>query len=691
MLFVPHFRANSGKIIELCFLSVQMGNAGQKMFSKGKTMKFFKQKYSLMFCICLIFLTSICQAKDYKINSPNMKIEVNIRVEKTVTYSVCVNSMSVLSDSPISMKTLNHGVLCIEPAIESVKTRTIDEKIYPTVREKTQVIADQFTEINISFKGNYGLIFRAYNDGVAYRFYTNLNGKVTIVSEQVAFNFANNYSGYFQSEDNFISHQEGVYKYRKLSSISANEMCFLPVLVDISSGPKLLITEADLYDYPGLWLKGDKCNGLQGKFPHYVLKEEMKNDRDPVITERADYIAITKGKRKFPWRVLLIAEKDGDLIESQLVYKLSQPLQLEDTSWIRPGKVAWDWYNANNLYGVDFRAGINTETYKYYIDFASKYGIEYVILDEGWYVLGDLLKTSKGMDIKQLVDYAKQKNVGIILWVIWKTLDDQLEEALDQFEKWGVVGIKVDFMQTDDQKMVNYYYKIAREAAERRLLVDYHGCFKPTGLRRAYPNVITREGVTGLESNKWKDTATPEHNVTMPFIRMVAGPIDYTPGSMVNAQKKNFNYVFDRPVSQGTRCHQLAMFVIYESPLQMLADSPSQYLREPECMEFLSKVPTVWDDTRVLDAKIGDYIAIARKSGNDWYLGVMTDWSPRDLTIDFSFLDSGKYEIVFYRDGINADRYASDYKKEKRTITNKDRIKITLAPGGGWAAQLRRK
>jgi len=351
--------------------------------------------------------------------------------------------------------------------------------------------------------------------------------------------------------------------------------------------------------------------------------------------------------------------------------------------------VAWDWWNANNIYGVDFRAGVNTLTYKYYIDFAARYGIEYIILDEGWYPLGNLLVNAPDMDVDELFRYGKEKGVGIVLWVTWKTLEDQLEPALERFTKWGAAGIKVDFMQRDDQWMVNYYEKVAREAAKRHMLVDFHGAYKPTGLIRTYPNVITSEGVKGLENSKWSKDVTPEHDVTLPFIRMLAGPMDYTPGAMLNAQDKDFAASFNRPMSQGTRCHQLAMYVVYESPLQMLADNPSNYLREPECMEFLAGVPAVWDQTKALDAKVGDYVLVARRHGKDWYVGAMTDWTARTLTADLSFLGAGSYEAQIYQDGVNADRYAGDYKKTTRTVTAKDKIEVKLAPGGGWAARLR--
>jgi alpha-glucosidase len=386
--------------------------------------------------------------------------------------------------------------------------------------------------------------------------------------------------------------------------------------------------------------------------------------------------------------VLVIAEDDGDLIESEMVYKLSPENRIKDPSWIRPGKVAWDWWNANNIFGVDFRAGINTETYKYYIDFASRYGIEYIILDEGWSDTTDLFQVNPDIDLDELLEHARRKNVGVILWVVWKTLDDQLDEALDRFAEWGIKGIKVDFMQRDDQWMVNYYWKVAEAAARRKLLVDFHGSYKPAGLRRAYPNVLTREGVRGLEHVKWSEHPTPEHNLLLPFIRMLAGPMDYTPGAMINAQKNNFNAVFTRPMSLGTRCHQLAMYVVFESPLQMLADSPSHYLREEACVGFLAVVPTVWDETRVLDAKVGDYVLIARKSGEEWYVGAMTDWSPRELTMDLSFLPEGDFTMEFFQDGPNADRYASDFEQGRKAVSRDSKIRIRLAPGGGWAARI---
>ena len=627
--------------------------------------------------------------QEFKLFSPDKNISILITLDDKISYSVAHNDTAILTPSPISMTIDKTIVLGATPNLVNTKSRTVNKKIKPTVPEKRKTIIDNFNEIKLNFTNKYSLTFRAYNDGVAYRFTTGFNKEITVTTEEVTFNFAKNHLIYYPTETSFQTHMERLYETIKLNDIPAKKMGSIPALLEIENGLKVAITEADLEDYAGMFIRGSSNNSLHGIFPAVALAEEVKiKERNIIVTKRADYIAKTKGKRTFPWRTLIIAESDAELLDNQLVFKLAKPLQLKDTSWIKPGKVAWDWWNANNIYGVDFRAGVNTETYKYYIDFASKYGIEYIILDEGWYVLGDLMDIVPEMDIEELFRYAKEKNVGIIPWVVWKTLDKQLDEAMDQFEKWGAVGIKVDFMQRDDQAIVNYYHKIAREAAKRHMLVDFHGSYKPCGLRRAWPNAITREGVKGLENCKWGKDITPEHDLTIPFIRMLAGPMDFTPGAMNNTQQERFEPIFTRPMSQGTRCHQLAMFVIYESPLQMLCDSPSNYLREPECMEFLSAVPAIWDETIVLDAKIADYAMIARQSGNDWYVGAMTDGTAREMTVDLSFLPAGQHTITIFQDGINADNYASDYKKIVKKVSNNDKLKIKLAPGGGFVARI---
>lgn len=642
--------------------------------------------YGLCILLSLFIQPLAADGQTFGIESPGKDIYVLINTKDSLSARVFFRNSFLMEVSDLLMHIRGVGDIGRGAVVDGHLAMTIDTAFIPVVRQKSERITDRYNELAIRFRGGYSVIFRVYDNGFAYRFNTRLDGEITVEDERCRMIFPDQSHLYFPEEKSFFSHNERAYLYLPLDSIVPGRFCSLPALVESPGGTKILLTESSLEDYPGMWLTGNGDHTLRPIFPAYPEKTEQTRDRDVKVVERLDYIAKTVGTRDFPWRILMIATKDGDLIINQLPWLLSSPCRIKDPSWIRPGKVAWDWWNDNNIYGVDFKSGINTTTYKYYIDFASAHGIEYVILDEGWYRLGDLLDVNPEINVEELVNYGKTKNVGIILWVIWKTLDDQLKEALDQFEAWGVKGIKVDFMQRDDQPMVEYYWKIAREAASRKLLVDFHGAYKPSGLNRAWPNVLTGEGVRGLEWNKWSDVITPEHDVTLPFIRMAAGPMDYTPGAMLNAQQEQFHPVFDRPMSQGTRCHQLAMYVVFESPLQMLADSPSNYLKEGQCMEFLSEVPAVWDETVVLDAKVGDYVIVARRSGAQWYLGGMTDWSPREFTIDLSFLSGETFEYDLYQDGMNSDRFAGDYTKTTGRISSHDRLTVRMSPGGGVAA-----
>ncbi|NPE28317.1 glycoside hydrolase family 97 protein [Methanococcoides sp. SA1] len=632
--------------------------------------------------IVLLFIISSLFGNTITLNSPDELLRINVKIDDIITYSVTSENSAVLEPSRISMETSieSYGV---KPVLLNHKTIEVDDEIFPVVKEKTKVIHDHYNQLSLEFE-KFDLQFRAYNDGAAYRIITKENDEQTIIDETIEYNFSENYNIWFPEEESIYSHQEREYKYIKLNEIG-EKFCSIPTLVDVDGNIKVFISESDLMDYPGFFLTGNG-NGMKAIFPNYPKVTKQTSDRDVKVTEYENYLAKTEGNRTFPWRLMIIGD-DKTIAESQLVYQLAGECQLENTDWIKPGKVAWDWWNALNITGVDFESGVNTATYKYYMDFAAKYGIEYIILDEGWYYLKDLMKINPEIDMEELADYSKKTNVGLILWTTWKALDDKLEEALDQFEKWDIKGIKVDFMQRDDQWMVQYYEKIAKEAAKRKLLVDFHGSYKPAGLRRVYPNVITREGVRGLEQSKWCDWASPDQALVLPFTRNVAGPMDYTPGGMRNATKENFKDVFTKPMTQGTRCHQLAMYIIYESPLQMLADNPSHYYAEPECMEFLSVVPSVWDDTKVVEAKVGDYIVTARQSGKEYYLGAMTDWESRDFEVKLDFLGKGKYNAVIYQDGINADKNAEDFKQIKQVVKAKDALKIHLAPGGGFAAR----
>ncbi|GIU26064.1 glycoside hydrolase family 97 protein [Shewanella sp. MBTL60-007] len=634
----------------------------------------------------------------YTLTSPSgeLRLTVSDPEEKGVRYSLTVLGKSVLKESVADIVLQGMRLHLSEAKVIDAKRLTVNRELAPHVQQKSKRVQEHYNQLTLRFDNQLALTFRLFDQGMAYRFTTEQDGGLVVNSETVSLNFDGDHRLLFPEETSFISHNERLYLPKRLSEIGAEQFASLPLLVNVDD-IKLVITETGLRDYPGLWLEGNDKQGLNARFPAVVLKSELKqdSDRNEHIIQRADYIAsreaisTSSASALFPWRVFAIAQNDAELLTNELSYLLADELAI-DASWVKPGQVAWDWWNANNVFGVDFNAGINTQTYKYYIDFAAKYGIEYIVLDEGWHHLDSVLNVVDEIDVEEIIAYGKSKKVNVILWVIWKTLDNELEVALDRFEQWGAAGIKVDFMQRDDQAMVNYYWKIAKLAAQRKLLVDFHGSYKPAGLRRAYPNVITREGVRGLEHNKWADYITAEHNLTLPFIRQLAGPMDYTPGAMVNAQPENFDINFNRPMSKTTRAHQLAMYVVFESPLQMLADTPSHYLREHESTEFITSVPTVWDETQVLSAKISDHIIIARRSGKQWFIGVMGNSKAREFTLDLSFLgsDNTQYQMYSIADGANAHRYASDYSVKREAVTAQSQIKIQLAPSGGWAARL---
>lgn len=627
-----------------------------------------------------------------RLASPDGVIAVEVRVTDRIRYDVAVDGTTVMKDATMALA-IDAARFGEAPKVRAATTATHDGMLHPVVRQKAAELREHYNELRLELEGGAAVTFRAYDEGVAYRWETTLPGdKVTVRGEDVMLKFADNYFVHYPEEESFFSHNERFFTLRALGDLAAKNLASIPAIVD-AHGVKLAICDADVDDYPGLWLQGTSGSALAGTFPPYALEEKLdpKSDRDLRVTKTADYLAVTKGTRTFPWRVIGVARKDAQMLANPLVWLLAKPTTLTDTAWIKPGKVAWDWWNANNFAGVDFKAGVNTATYKAYIDFAAEHGLDYVILDEGWYALGDVLSVVPEVDVPALASYGQEKKVGLILWVVAKSLEDKLDAALDQFAAWGVKGIKVDFMQRDDQRMMNFYARVSAAAAQRKMLVDFHGAIRPALLTRTWPNLISTEGVRGNEWNKWSDHITPTHTATLPFTRMFVGPMDFTPGGMRNETEKWFSKNNDRPMTQGTRCRQLAMYVVYESPLQMLADSPTNYRREPECMAFLSAVPTEWDETRPLDGRIGEFVVVARRNGEAWWVGAMTDWTARDLTIDLSFLPEGNFVLEAWQDGINADRWAEDFKQVKQTVTRATKLTVHLAPGGGWAARLRKE
>lgn len=634
--------------------------------------------------LCLMMAWgSLAFAENYTVNSPDSRITVNVETGTNTTYSVTFNGKVILNPSPISMTFDNGTVIGRNMEVKKVERFTQNQVLKPVVRQKSEQIIDHYNEMVLD-ADRYKLYFRVYNDGLAYRFHTDFPGSLKVLNEEVTYCFPEDYNTLFPEERSMLSAQQPLFKPMKLSEIGTDRFCSTPILIKVDENARIFISESDLESYPGMFLRKQGENELAGKFAAVSLEDYKTDDRQIFPTKRADYIARVNGTRYYPWRAMIVAENDANLITNQLIYKLA-PEAAGDYSWVRPGKIAWDWYNALILTGVDFKCGINNDTYKYYIDFASKYGIEYVVIDDGWSEAWDVTKTIPEINMEELVAYGKKKNVDLILWVSWAPFREKIDEAFDKFSQWGIKGIKMDFMNRDDQEMVDFYYEVAKKAAARKMLVDFHGAYKPTGWLRTFPHVLTSEGVAGLENHKWGSFVTPKHNVTLPFTRMVAGPMDYTPGAMINFHEKDHKIWFNLPASVGTRCHQLGMYVVYESPLQMLADSPSNYYREPVCMEFLSQVPVVWDETRVLKASVGEYVVVARRHGDTWYIGGMAGEKGQKFEIDLDFIKGNK-TLTYWEDGVNVDMNANDVARRVQKVKQGDRITITMYDGGGYAA-----
>ena len=651
----------------------------------------------------LIAIGAMAAPKTYDLVSPDGRLKVEIKTGNGICYTLQHDSDVLLEDSYLGLY-LTDGTSFGENAKVTGTSRRSVCEIYKTVLYKKAEVEDSFNELTLKFK-NFNLVFRAYDDGMAYRFVSRMKKPFTVKDELASFNFAedwNMWAAYVCQhtetlESQYYNSFENQYSYTPVSEWNKDRMAFLPLMVDGPHGKKIVITEADLMNYPGMYLyNGDGGSDIAARFAGYPdeVKQGGHNNLQMEVQSRKPFIAECGAAEVFPWRIIAVSENDLQMADNDMVYRLATPADPEaDWSWVKPGKVAWDWWNAWNIRGVDFVSGINNDTYKYYIDFASAKGIEYVILDEGWSVNGaaDLFQVVPEIDLEMLVAYAAERNVGLILWAGYWAFDRDMEKVCEHYSKMGIKGFKIDFMDRDDQYMVDFHRRAAGTAAKYHMMVDFHGTYKPTGLHRTYPNVVNYEGVHGLEQMKWSPASVDQvtYDVTVPYIRMMAGPMDYTQGAMRNATRSNYRPVNDEPMSQGTRCRQLAEYVIFDSPLNMLCDSPSNYMKETECLEFMAEIPTVWDETRGLSGKVGEYIAMARRSGDTWYVGGLTDWNARELTIDLSFLPEGDHEVVIFRDGANAYRAASDYKKETIKLPADGKLTVHMAPGGGFAAVIR--
>ena len=668
-------------------------------------------------CLMCIGMTAhaFSMKRDWSIESPDKTVQVDIhrlgnysldwQIRYKGTEVLKPSNINILLDGTMDVST--KGGIGKESKREQVRSQ------FETPFYKKSVVKDEYNSLTISFKNGISLEFRVYNDGAAYRFIINRKKASEVTSEQAEFCFADDYQAFIpyvndnRGGERYCYSFESYYDEQPLSKMYSDSLAITPLAVCLPGGIKAIVMDAGVENYPGMFLKkGNRDNTLQAEFAPYPLEQEIGGfDRlNLVPTRRADYIAKLEGGSALPWRAVVITERDADILNCDMAQRLAPKCRIKDTSWIHPGKVAWDWWNNTNVYGVDFKSGMNTDTYLYYIDFAAKNHIEYIIIDEGWSGKESLTENlNPEIDLQRLIAHGKEKGVGIILWSSWRNLigsnplnDISVTDAvMKRYADMGIKGFKVDFFDRDDQQVIASAYKIAESAAKYHLYLDYHG-LKPFGIQRAYPNIFNFEGVKGLENSKWEPRTgngplhnQPRYDVTAPYLRMLAGPMDYTPGAMSNAMKDSFFGNNNHPMSQGTRVHQMAMYTVFEAPLQMMADSPTKYMQNQECTDFIAQVPTTFDETKALDGRLGEYIVIARRKGTTWYVAAMTDWTPRDLAIDLSFLGTGKHQAEIFADGINAMKEASDYKRSQQTVTSTDRLNIHLSSGGGWTAIIR--
>ena len=640
------------------------------------------------------------------VTSPDGKLKVCAESGNGLKWSVDYNGIAVIEPSAVGI-TIG-GKEVIAGKASSSKVKSVD-KTYDVFYAKRKVIRDSYNTVTLSFKSGAKVELRAYDGFAAYRILPGVKKNATVDAETVELRFPSDCEAFVpyvndnRGGERWCYSFESYYDEQCLSQMFRDSLAITPLAVTVPAVGRAVVMDAGVENYPGMMLVKGEGNSLRGQFAPYPTESEIGGYArlNLVPTKRADYIArISKGQ-SLPWRVVVVAKNDAEIMNSDVAQLLAPECRISDTSWIKPGKVAWDWWNNTNITGVDFKSGMNTPTYKYYIDFAAKNNLEYIIIDEGWSG-GESLTDglNPDIDLEKLIAYGQRRGVGIILWSSWRNLigsnpqnDMALTDAvMKRYADMGIKGFKVDFFDRDDQEVIVSAYKIAESAARHHLLLDYHG-LKPSGIQRAYPNILNFEGVKGLENSKWEPRVgdgplhnQPRYDVTIPFLRMLTGPMDYTPGAMENARRDNFFGNNDHPMSQGTRVHQMAMYATFEAPLQMLADSPTKYEREQECTDFIVRIPTVYDETVVIDGRMGEYTVVARRKGETWYVAAMTDWTARNLTIDLSFLGEGTYHADIFADGVNAEKEATDYKHTKQDVNAGDKLDVHLASGGGWTA-----
>lgn len=648
---------------------------------------------TLALIVAVAILSVYAAAREIAVVSPDTRLKATLTVGKDLVLTVADGRSPLVTISPLRLHIREGSPFVAAPRVQDVTRRSMDTILIPVVREKMAQLHDHYNEATVGFEGGYAVTVRVYNEGVAYRIGTSLGHDILIDHEPLTLRFPEGTSTIAQYNDGFWSAYETPYRTHSVEKMPADSVLNLPMLAQLKDGHRIVVTEAQITSYPGLWLKHAGNGTLASTFPCYPTARLEGKDlyRRGMVTDRAKEIARTSGSRWFPWRVLCIARDDAGLLTNTMVYLLGEPSRLADPSWIRPGMVTLDWWGRRNMFGVDFTGGVNTPTVKAFIDFAARYGVRYVLLDEGWSPDEDLLRVSAGLDMAEVLTYARSKNVEILLWAVWSTLERQWDAAFEQFSRWGIAGIKIDFMNSDDQQMVEFYHRCAEETSKRKMLVLFHGAYKPDGLQRTWPNAPVREGLIEFEQNGVNQDDSPWYHTVLPFIRMVAGAADYLPGTVRNATPREFRMIPDRPMGQGTRAHTTAMCVILECPLRMLPDSPSDYIAEDAFTRFMTAIPVEWDEERVLTAKIGEVVAVARRHGNEWFIGAVTNGEERDLRLDLTFLEPGApYLLTSLADGKNANTRAIDHVISGSAVHAGDTLTVHLAKGGGWVGRIRK-
>lgn len=647
----------------------------------------------LLFFACL-FAALSSSAKEFRLQSPNGRLEVVVNSNPALSLRLLLDGHQLMAPSPISL-TLADGIsVGKSDKVSAGKAHAVSENISaPFYRQKN--FTAKANELTLKLNARFSLIVRAYDEGAAYRFVYSGRKPITIANEEARYAFGRDRKAWLSYSTNaknpFAMAFQNIYHETTLDT-ARHEIAFLPATIDC--GPaKVTVLESDVNHYPGMFVRaeGDALTAVFAPYPKTMSRYPWRSMTYVADTE--PYIARTAGALSMPWRILAVTERDTDMPTNNLVYALAAPNTIGDTSWIKPGKSAWDWWCDWNLKGVNFKSGINTDTYKYYIDFAAKHRLEYIILDEGWYNsnTGDIMNPVPEIDLQQLIDYGRQKGVGIVLWSVFNVMDENLEQICSHYAAMGIRGFKVDFMDRNDQTAVEMVERLARCAARHRLVLDLHGIYTPVGLNRTFPNVLNYESVFGMEEVKWGTLKNdhPRYDVTFPFIRMMAGPVDFTQGAMRNGTKWDWAMSYSKPVSQGTRCHQAAEYVVYDSPFTMLADAPTMYEAEDGFTRYIAALPTVFDDTRVLQGEIGQYILTLRRHNGMFYLGALTNWDARDLRVKLDFLPSNvRFKASILRDGINADHNAEDYLLETQTVDASSELHLRMASGGGFVVTL---